>query len=61
MTKEEHQKHHVLLHDYLDEIVSDYISNGTGLPSKNTILDLMRWTDKQAMKVDHNFGGGTNG
>ncbi len=53
MTKEEHQKHHELLHHYLDEIVADYMTNSIGLPSKNTILDLMMWSNKQAFQIEH--------
>ncbi len=56
MTREEHQNHHVLLHEYLDEIVADYMSNSTALPSKNTILDLMIWSNQQAAQIEHHKG-----
>jgi hypothetical protein len=46
--KEEHRQRHVALHAYLDELIADYIRHTGGLPSKNTIYDLIVWSCGQA-------------
>lgn len=56
MTRNEHIQQHIILHNCLDELVADFISNSAGLPSKNTILDLLQWSDKQTEEVDHTTG-----
>ena len=48
--KLEHKKHrrrHRLLHKRLDELVADFISDTGKLPSKTSILKLMKWSNKQ--------------
>ena len=51
MTREEHIKRHRELHAALDELVADWISCSeplaTRLPSKHTVMDLMRWAYEQ--------------
>lgn len=49
MTKEEHIERHKLLHRYFDELVADWIGHTTGLPSKHTIYELMRWSYQQTL------------
>lgn len=48
--EEAHILRHKKLHKNLDELVADYITHTKGLPSKNTILDLMRWAHEQIIK-----------
>jgi hypothetical protein len=47
MTREEHKARHALLHQQLDELVADWIRHTTGLPSKCSVLDLMKWSHEQ--------------
>ena len=53
----EHRQRHIQLHRALDELAADYISQTERLPSKATILDLMRWSSKQAEGPDHRYRG----
>lgn len=50
MTKEEHIKKHKELHKSFDELLADWISHTEGLPSKNTIMDLMKWSHGQTIE-----------
>lgn len=45
-----HHKRHLLLHQYLDEIISDFIYHTESLPSEASLLDLMQWSHKQTIK-----------
>ena len=47
MNKELHRKRHVRLHYCLDELVADWVTHTDGLPSKNTVLDLIKWSHVQ--------------
>ena len=48
-----HKERHIELHKMLDELIADYITNTKGMPSQNTILDLMQWSHKQTEEPDH--------
>lgn len=52
MNKEKHKKRHRELHKYLDELVADWISHTKGMPSKNTVFELMKWSSKQIDNPD---------
>jgi hypothetical protein len=47
MIRDEHIERHIELHKMLDELVADFITHTRGLPSKSTILDLMKWSKEQ--------------
>lgn len=44
---QEHAKSHVLLHEYFDELVADFIRHTGKLPSRTTVLELMQWSAGQ--------------
>jgi len=50
MNEKEHKQRHVELHKALDELLADFISHTTFLPSKTTIFELMRWSHQQTIK-----------
>lgn len=52
LTPEEHQEVHISLHRKLDEIFADFITHGDGRTG-NTILDLITWSHKQTIELDH--------
>jgi hypothetical protein len=45
----DHRQHHIELHEALDELVADWITNTDGRPSTSTVLDLMRWSNLQTL------------
>jgi hypothetical protein len=45
-----HRERHIELHRCLDELVAGMISETTMLPSKTTILELMKWSKEQMEK-----------
>jgi len=45
-----HKARHKLLHKMLDELVSDLIRHTEKLPSKTTVLELMKWSSEQIDK-----------
>jgi hypothetical protein len=47
MTREEHIKRHKELHQYLDELVGDWMTHTNSLPSEVSIMGLMRWSSLQ--------------
>jgi len=47
MDRKEHMERHQELHIMLDELVGDWITQTNCLPSKNTVLDLMKWSNMQ--------------
>lgn len=57
MTPEEHKKRHEELHSALDELIADYIDNGSlpddpRLPTKTTLYEFMVWSHKQIENLD---------
>jgi hypothetical protein len=44
---EEHRKIHIKLHKELDELVADFINDTGKMPSKTSILELMKWSYEQ--------------
>lgn len=49
MKKKEHIKIHKELHKKLDELVANFISHTSALPSKTTIMELIHWSYKQTL------------
>ena len=47
LTREEHIEVHQKLHGYLDQLVAEMIFHTTMLPSKTTVLELMKWANEQ--------------
>jgi len=43
----DHKKRHAELHAALDELVADWIANTESLPSKHSVLSLMKWSYMQ--------------
>jgi len=50
LTPEEHRERHQMLHKRLDELIADWIGQTKCLPSKNTVLELMTWSNEQCKK-----------
>lgn len=50
MTRVEHIEYHKRLHKELDILIADWISHTTGLPSRNTVHDLMSWSYQQTLE-----------
>ena len=44
---QEHAYRHVLLHEYFDELIADFIRHTGKLPSRTTVLELMQWSAQQ--------------
>ena len=57
MEHAEHREIHAELHSALDELVADFIRHTDGLPSKTTVLELMRWSHEQTINPDEKEGG----
>lgn len=54
MTHDEHIARHKALHGSLDELAADFIQHVDGfLPSHATVMELMKWSSKQAKEPDH--------
>ena len=49
MNKADHRQRHIDLHRNLDELLNDAIQYGGLLPSKATVLDLLRWSFEQTV------------
>lgn len=47
MTRDEHIEAHKQLHHSLDLLVADFIQHNQGMPSRSTIMDLIRWSHAQ--------------
>lgn len=47
MTHEEHIKRHCKLHDAMDELTADFITQTGKRPSETTIMELLEWSYKQ--------------
>lgn len=56
MTPEKHKTRHTALHKSLDELFADFIENAGGRTT-NTILDLIKWSYKQTIELNHGQGG----
>jgi hypothetical protein len=50
MSKAEHKKRHVMLHNHLDELIADWVSHTGSFPSKCTVLELIKWSHGQTKK-----------
>lgn len=48
-----HRDRHITLYKHLNELVVDWISCTSKLPSKTSILKLLKWAHKQSIKPDH--------
>ncbi len=48
MEFEEHKKKHEELHKALDELSADFINHTGKLPTKTTLMELMKWSSEQA-------------
>ncbi len=44
---EKHKQLHIKLHQNLDELIADWLSQTEKLPSKSTVLELMQWSKQQ--------------
>jgi len=55
VTKKEHKLRHEFLHKALDELLADWISNTESRPSSATVMQLLKWSSKQARKPDHDL------
>jgi len=52
MNIKQHRKRHIKLHGNLDELLADFIANTDGRLN-NSILDMVKWSHKQTVEVDH--------
>ncbi len=52
MDRTGHIKRHQELHTSLDELVADFISHTSNLPSKTSLLDFMDWSFHQTYNPD---------
>ena len=50
MLKKLHIQRHIELHKNLDELVADFITHTKNLPSKTTIIELMKWSHSQTLE-----------
>lgn len=50
ITAEEHKTRHKELRKYLDELVADFAYHTKNSLTKATVMDLMEWSDLQALK-----------
>ena len=49
-TPKEHKERHVELHKALDELIADFISHTSKLPSDTSLMELMKWSHQQMME-----------
>ena len=54
--EKEHKERHVELHKMLDELVADFLSQTNGLPSKTTVMELMKWSYEQTVAPTEKAG-----
>jgi len=60
MTKEEHKKRHLELHEKLDELLADFLLHNCRPPIRSdsksltttTLMELMEWSHKQTVDPD---------
>ena len=50
MTEQKHIRRHQQLHNCLDELLADWISQENILPSEVTVMELMKWSLEQSVK-----------
>ena len=55
-TAADHRARHVKLHRMLDELAADWITETGRVPSQATVLDLMKWSNKQTTEPDDRNG-----
>jgi len=53
MTKDEHKKRHITLHECFDELLADFIKSTGAAPLRRPIIDLVDWSYKQTQEPDH--------
>ena len=51
--REWHRRRHLVLNDHLRELFGDFAAQTGVRLSEATVLDLMSWSDKQAVLPDH--------
>ena len=44
-----HKEMHEELHNYFDMLVADFITHTGNLPSKTTVMELMKWSHEQTL------------
>lgn len=44
-----HRERHEVLHRALDELVADWVTHTEGLPSQNSVMELMSWSHQQTL------------
>lgn len=49
-----HRARHIELHQALDELVADMISNTAAMPSETKVIELMQWSHKQTIDLGVN-------
>ena len=52
MNIKQHRKRHIKLHGNLDELLADFIAHTNGRIT-TPIIDLVTWSHKQTIEVDH--------
>lgn len=56
MNREEHRQRHVQLHRAFDELLADYIAQSprsmTRLPSRTSVMRLLKWSHEQTICPD---------
>ena len=52
MDEKEHIIKHKELHKAFDELMADFISHTTKLPSNTNLMELARWSHQQTVKPD---------
>jgi len=56
MTPEQHRLRHIELHQALNELIADWILDTERLPSDASVMELMEWSSRQAIKPTHKDG-----
>ena len=50
MTPEEHRQEHIRLHKAFDELTADFLTHTEKLPSKTTVMELIKWSFQETIK-----------
>lgn len=48
MKKSDHIERHKVLHSCFDELLGDFISHTSKMPSKTTVMELLKWSYSQS-------------